>query len=901
MNRLLLVLLLTSAAAAGILQVEITDFSKLTGCPMFGYVDRWLLLEDSPANVTRLAGAGVTAVVLSCPERPTHAVVRSDGIELCRLSTDAVEQLRRDGLDVLNLPERPLPLILPDEKNIPRRVLSDTFVQRVISKINPDSIRNHMARLQMFRTRYTPAESCRAAEQYVFDYFRSLGLDSIMFDIYQSGYRNVIGIKLGRRRPDAILVLGAHLDAISEDPWNLAPGMEDNGSGTAVVLEAARVLVNENLEQSVCFCAFTGEEQGLYGSDHYARLLRAQNARVIAMLNYDMIAWPGDSWGMALAGIARRLGQYQMAVMDRYTNLHHRLQVRSFPSDSRSFDLVGYPAVSGYEYGTQPYIWYHTTNDTLGNCDMELAAEVTQAATATLASLAVAPLAPDSLVLADCGNGTSLRASWSHGSEPDLAGYKLLWGTVSTIYTDSISIGCTTAFRIDGLTPGTRYYATIVALDSMGHESGPAAEDSATPSLIPQPPSGVACWPFSFGNAVVWRRSLELDIAGYNIYRSTRSDTGFQRLNSSSLSDTGYRDSSLLSDTMYYYRITAVDSASNESPLSVTVRGKPITLDHGILLVDETRDGNGQPGSPNDPQQDSFWHTILEGYRYTDWDVAHSGVPLAADLGPYSTIVWHADDYSQQLADTAVPGLANYLLHGGRLWYSGWKPILGLVGSGSYPFTFSPGEFFYDYCHLSRAEQQPAADFTGASGRQGYPSVGVDSLKLPSGLRRRLPYVDCLLPHAADTVLTFDSYCGDTFQGKPVGIRWIGSHHRTVILGFPLYYTNDYEAQALARRILEDLGEPFGISERDILPRISSIGLNIHPNPCRDRVSITYALPTSAPARLSLFDITGRVVRSFTVCCSPFFADLRSLRSGIYFCRLETDQATLTRRFELAR
>lgn len=912
MSGLLWVLLLTSTVSAGILQVGITEAPKLAGCHIFGYADTWLLLEDSPENIERLIRTGIPALRLVSPEEPTHAVVRSGGIELGHLSPAEAERLRRDGLDVLNLPPKPFPLILPDESNIPRCVILDTFIQRIIHRISPDSIRGRMTRLQAFRTRYTPAESCRSAEQYIFDYFLSLGLDSVMFDVYQSGYRNAIGIKLGRRRPDAILIIGAHLDAISEDPWNLAPGMEDNGSGTAVVLEAARVLAHENLDQTVYFCTFTGEEQGLLGSDHYARLLRSQNAKVTAMLNYDMISWPGDSWGMALAGLARRLGQYQQSIMDSYTNLHHRLTVRSFPSDSRSFDLVGYPAMSGYEYGTRPYIWYHTTGDTLGNCNMELAAEVTRAATATLASLAIAPLAPETLQLADCGNGTSLRASWNAGSEPDLAGYKLLWGTASTIYTDSITVGCTTAYRIEGLVPGTRYYATVVALDSAGHESGPAFEDSATPSLIPLPPSDVSCCPFYFGNVIFWRRSRELDIAGYNLYRSTQPDTGFQRLNSVLLSDTTYRDSSLLSDTMYYYRVTAVDSAANESPASITVWGKPITLDHGILLVDETRDGNGQPGNPSDAQQDAFWHAMLEGYRYTDWDVAQSGIPLAADLGPYSTVVWHSDDYSQQLADTAVPGLLNYLAHGGRLWFSGWKPVIGLVGFGSYPFTFLPGDFFYDYCHLNRAEQQSAADFIGATGRQGYPSVSVDSFKTLRSLHGRLPYVDCLLPRDADTILTFCSWSGDTFQDKPVGIRWTNGPHRVVLLGFPFYYTRNNEARLVARRILEDLGEPFGIAEASTVPYASPITLNIHPNPCREHVYVTCSFPSSTPAipselasslsaYLFLFDISGRLVRSFAIRYPRFALDTRALSPGIYFCQLKTARTALIRRFEVIR
>lgn len=897
MRHLLLLALIVARAAAGIIKVDIAAAPRLAGVSCHGCAGDWLLVDDSPESRARLAAEQVVFEPLSGPAMPTHAVVTPLGPELRCLAAGEVRQLRRSGADVVRLPERPYPLRIPDERGIPRRVPSDTFIRRIINRVSADSIRARMARLEAFRTRYTPTESCRAAEQYVHDYLSSLGVDSVCFDGYMTGYRNIIGIKLGRTRPEAVIVIGGHLDAISEDPWQLAPGMEDNASGTCVALEAARVLAGENLDCTVQFCAFTGEEEGLYGSDHYARLLRAQNANVIAMLNYDMVSWPGDSWGMALAGLARRLGEYEAAVMDEYTTLHHRLQVRSFPSDSRSFDNVGYPAMSGYEYGSRPYVWYHTTGDTLGNCHLGLAAEVAQAAVATLASLALAPLAPDSLRLADCGNGTSLLATWAAGSEPDLAGYKLLWGRTAGGYSDSVVLGRVFSCRIDGLAADSLYHFAVVAFDSAGHESGTSAEDSAVPRLVPRAPTGVACRPFLRGNRVGWQRSREIDIQGYNVYRSTRPDSGFVRLNSSLVSDTVLSDSGLMSDTMYHYRVTAVDSTAHESPASVTVRGKPVTLDHGILLVDETRDGSGQPGSPSDEQQDAFWHALLAGYAYSDWDAARDGVPLGADFGPYSTIVWHADDYTQQLADTAVPGLANHLAHGGRVWYSGWKPVVGLLGAGSYPFIFAPGQFLYEFGHLLAARQSPTAVFSGAAGSSGYPAVTVDSAKLVSALHGRLPFVDCLVPRDADTVLTFVS--SDTFHGQPVGTRWLLGPGRVVLFGFPFYYMKEHEARLVARKVLEDLGEPYGITETgSVAPRLA---LELRPSPARGAVRISCVLSGSGPARLALYDASGREVRKSVPGGrqSDIVMDVRSLPSGMYFCRLTSGTAQVTRKLVL--
>jgi hypothetical protein len=273
---------------------------------------------------------------------------------------------------------------------------------------------------------------------------------------------------------------------------------------------------------------------------------------------------------------------------------------------------------------------------------------------------------------------------------------------------------------------------------------------------------------------------------------------------------------------------------------------------------------------------------MLRGYTFTDWDASVLGVPLAGDVGPYSTIVWHGDDFSQQQIHASVPGLANYLELGGRLWLVGWKPIFGLMnGAGSYPYTFTRGQFCYDRLRLARAEQSTRQDFTGATGRFEYPNVSIDSLKLSAGMHGRLPFVDVPLAWGADTVLTFNSFSGDTFQGKPAGVRCLADPGRFVFFGFPLYYTKEAEARSLAVKVLTDLGEPYGIEETP-----------------ESQVEITWALPTVVrnvlflPAshftlHSSLFSLSGRKVMNLKAGAN----DVRSLAPGVYFMRETPTQA----------
>ncbi|MBM3313498.1 M20/M25/M40 family metallo-hydrolase, partial [candidate division WOR-3 bacterium] len=234
---------------------------------------------------------------------PKAAVWREDNVALVQLSATELAEMQRLGLEFQRLPVRPHRLWLAPAKQHPLPTATDTLIQRLVARVSADSIRRQMRRLQDFRTRFSFTDSCRAAEQYICDYFTALSLDSVQLDTFQFHgvtMRNVVGTKLGRRSPDQVAIICGHMDATSEDPYNSAPGAEDNVSGTAVAIEAARVLAAQTLDQTVKFIAFTAEEQGLIGSYHYAGLMRNRNADISGALNFDMIAWPGGQFGVTI-------------------------------------------------------------------------------------------------------------------------------------------------------------------------------------------------------------------------------------------------------------------------------------------------------------------------------------------------------------------------------------------------------------------------------------------------------------------------------------------------------------------------------------------------------------------------------------------------------------------------
>jgi hypothetical protein len=373
----------------------------------------------------------------------------------------------------------------------------DSTIAQLTRQVSPDSIRQHVQRLQDFQTRYALSDSCRAAERYLHDYFSAQGLDSVAFDTvsYQgTSIRNVIGTIRGTVDPKALIVLCAHIDAISPTPTLCAPGAEDNASGIAVVMEAARILGKSRPKYTIKLVGFTGEEEGFIGSEHMAQALRASDTRIAALLNLDMIAWPGGAFGVKVLcdSATQVLASLEVQAIHSYTALDPQTVVRiPLPSDNYPFQTRGYPCLSNIErmeQSTDAYVWYHTCGDTIGHMSMALAAEVAKAATATLMMLMDIPAPPAGLV-GSAGDSGAIRVQWAPNQEKDLAGYVLRWGATSGKYADSLLVGAQTTFA-DIATPAgdSGLFLSLTASDSAGNASWPSFEASLQSNAGLSPP-----------------------------------------------------------------------------------------------------------------------------------------------------------------------------------------------------------------------------------------------------------------------------------------------------------------------------------------------------------------------------------------------------------------------------
>ncbi len=280
----------------------------------------------------------------------------------------------------------------------------DAEIEAAVNTISADEFALYVLALQDYVTRYTPTSGYAAARDYTNAFFTAQDLSVTLFPFDYRGvtYHNVIAERRGVVAPDEIIIIGGHLDSTSPREYRetLAPGADDNASGVVVAMAAARAFKEFDFDRTVRYCAFGGEEQGLYGSRAYALHCRNNNENLIAMLNADMVAYDEENGGRDDFSIAYRSDEWLLTYLQAVGGLYGNQLIYDHQeftgSDHYSFWLYGYSAVGAIEGspgvgGGTSYPYYHTIYDTLDKLHPNLAARFTRDYAAMFAHLAKSP------------------------------------------------------------------------------------------------------------------------------------------------------------------------------------------------------------------------------------------------------------------------------------------------------------------------------------------------------------------------------------------------------------------------------------------------------------------------------------------------------------------------------
>ena len=263
-----------------------------------------------------------------------------------------------------------------------------TDLQGLIDQVKQDSLFAWTSRLQAYYRRLAGTDSSNAARDWLAAEFTSFGYDSVVIDSFTATVsgapaqcQNVIAYKMGTRAANHQIIVGAHRDGV----YN-SPAADDNGSGTAAVLELARILKDVPTDLTFIFILFDSEEQGLNGAYHYANAAKSRGDSIEYMFNLDMIGhYQNSTQANLFHGPVTTYAQLWQHLADSLVGVTGTLAGSSGGSDHYPFVINGYQAtfVAEYVFSTK----YHSPSDSTTYMNFEYMTKIVKASLATVYSV----------------------------------------------------------------------------------------------------------------------------------------------------------------------------------------------------------------------------------------------------------------------------------------------------------------------------------------------------------------------------------------------------------------------------------------------------------------------------------------------------------------------------------
>jgi hypothetical protein len=413
-------------------------------------------------------------------------------------------------------------------------------IQKMLREISAKRLEADVRKLVSFGTRNTnseqdnPVRGIGAARDWIFSEFQKISAECAnCLTVEKQTYlqpptpngripvavniTNVFATLRGTTDPDRVYVVSGHYDSMcsnAADGKCDAPGANDDASGTAAVIEMARVMSKRKFDATIIFMAVAGEEQGLLGAAHFAEQALQKKMNIEAMFTNDIIggvttfknaanrrtvrvfsegvpssetpqeANTRRSVGGENDSASRQLARFIKETAEIYSPKFSVMMIYRRDRYGRGGDHIpfverGFAAVRFTETN-EDYDHQHqnvrTENgkfygDTIEYVDFEYVADVTRVNLASLARLALAPPRPKNvgIVTLRLGNDTELK--WDASTASDIAGYEIVWrDTAAPVWTNSASVGNVTNFVMKAMSKDN-YFFGVRAVDRDGNKS----------------------------------------------------------------------------------------------------------------------------------------------------------------------------------------------------------------------------------------------------------------------------------------------------------------------------------------------------------------------------------------------------------------------------------------------
>lgn len=414
---------------------------------------------------------------------------------------------------------------------------SDSRLYDIIDNVSSERIKNDVTTLTNFGTRHTLSDTTSAtrgigaARRWIKSEFEKISEScnnclEVFYqrDLVKEGENerivhdvwvvNVVAIQRGSKYPNKFIIMSGDIDSRVSDPTNFtsdSPGANDNASGMAGSIEAARILSKYNFESSIIYVGLSGEEQGLFGGKGLAAYAKQKGWEILGILNNDMIGNisgvdgvvsnrdfrifsepvpPNETeqqrkarrfYGGEVDGISRQLARYvykttKMYMPEMNPILIYRLDRFGRGGHHRPFNDAGFAGIrimEAHENYTRQHQDIRMENgvaygDVLEHVNFEYAKKLTAVNAINLASIASAPPAPEEVQIGGIVQA-SVKLKWNRSE--GATGYKIYWrDTTSPTWDHSRYVGDINSFTLDGIVIDNSFFG-VAAVGANGHES----------------------------------------------------------------------------------------------------------------------------------------------------------------------------------------------------------------------------------------------------------------------------------------------------------------------------------------------------------------------------------------------------------------------------------------------
>ena len=409
----------------------------------------------------------------------------------------------------------------------------------IIGSVSSERLENDIQTLVYFGTRHTLSDTLSssrgigAARRWIKSEFEGISKDcnNCLKVFEQKNYftpkdgdrivkpvwiNNIVALQRGKTHPNRFIIMSGDIDSRISDPTNYtddSPGANDNASGMAGTIEAARVLSKYTFENSILYVGLAGEEQGLFGGKGLAAYAQEQGWEIIGILNNDMIGnirgvdgvidnrtfrifsepVPANEterqrnarrfYGGEVDGISRQLARYVHATVNEFMPemnpmMVYRLDRFGRGGHHRPFNDVGYAGIRIME-AHENYVMQHqdirvengiSYGDVIEGVDFEYAKKLTAVNAINLASLAWAPPTLKKLSIGGIVQA-SVKFRWEKVNDPNVAGYKIYWrDTTSPTWDHSRFVGDVSEATVEGIVIDNFFFG-VATVGKNGYES----------------------------------------------------------------------------------------------------------------------------------------------------------------------------------------------------------------------------------------------------------------------------------------------------------------------------------------------------------------------------------------------------------------------------------------------